>query len=65
MPTIGIRGGRRVWQEGDGRKTRYYTWDSMHGELEVFNRLGWHLGAVDPVTGTFLKPPVESRRLEL
>jgi hypothetical protein len=23
---------------------RLYTWDSLHGEIEVFNRPGKHLG---------------------
>ena len=31
--------------------TRYYTYDRLHGEIEVFNKRGKHLGPIDPVTG--------------
>jgi len=54
---------RKVWRNADG--TRYYTWDSLHGEVEVFDRRGYHLGSVDPVDGRFLKGPVQGRRLNV
>ncbi|PHV08945.1 hypothetical protein CSQ96_00140 [Janthinobacterium sp. BJB412] len=28
-----------------------HTWDSLHGEVEGFNRRGHHLGAFDAVSG--------------
>jgi len=37
------------WSSADGK--RIYTWDALHGEVEVFNRRGRHLGVVDAVTG--------------
>lgn len=52
----------------DGRKVyrgnrRYYSWDERHGEIEVFDKRGWHLGALDAVTGEFIKEADNSRRL--
>lgn len=52
-----------VWRTRDGRI--YYTWDSLHGELEAFNRRGRHLGAVDPMTGIAIKPAVRGRRINV
>ena len=34
--------GRKVYR-GNGR---LYSWDELHGEIEVFNKQGWHLGDV-------------------
>jgi hypothetical protein len=39
------------------------TWDSLHGEVEVFNKRGRHLGVVDPISGEFLKPAVKGRKI--
>lgn len=33
--SLGNRGGRKIWRSQDGK--RYYTWDSLHGEIEVFD----------------------------
>lgn len=35
-------GGQKVWRNADG--SRLYTWDALHGEIEVFNGRGRHLG---------------------
>ena len=45
--------------------TRYYEWDGLHGELEVYNRHGKHLGAVDPASGVFIKDPVKGRSIDV
>ena len=59
----GVRGGRQVWSSFD--QSRFYTWDSLHGEIEVFNKRGWHIGALDAMTGKFIKPPVKGRKLNV
>ncbi len=43
--------GRKVYR-GNGR---LYSWDELHGEIEVFNKQGWHLGALDAKTGELIK----------
>ena len=55
--------GRKVWANDDG--SRLYTWDSMHGEIEVFNNRGYHLGVLDAVNGQLIKPAVKGRRLDV
>ena len=61
--SLGAKRGQRVWASQDGE--RLYTWDSLHGEIEVFNRRGRHLGVLHPVTGELIKPAVRGRRLNL
>ncbi|WP_430017631.1 colicin E3/pyocin S6 family cytotoxin [Paenibacillus naphthalenovorans] len=56
-----VIGDRKVWRSEDGR--RLYTWDTLHGEIEVFNNRGFHLGSANAVTGEYIKPAVKGRRL--
>lgn len=58
---VSIEGGKKVYK--DVSESRYYTWDSLHGELEVFNKKGAHLGAANPLTGVMIKCPVKGRRI--
>jgi len=58
---VGIESGRKVYK--NEQENIYYTWDSLHGELEVFNKRGRHLGAADPITGELIKPAVKGRRI--
>lgn len=51
--SIGTRNGERRWKNIEG--TRLYTWDYLHGEIEVWNLRGDHLGALDPVSGDRIK----------
>lgn len=55
------RDGRKIWKSADG--DRLYTWDSLHGEIEVFNKRGHHLGVLDAVSGELIKPAVRGRKL--
>ncbi|MFC5315448.1 colicin E3/pyocin S6 family cytotoxin [Azospirillum rugosum] len=55
--------GRKVWKNQDG--TRYYSWDALHGEVEMFDRRGYHLGSLHPEDGRPLKDPVRGRRLNV
>lgn len=60
---LGFIAGDRRWRNSKG--TRLYTWDPLHGEIEVFNRRGHHLGAADAVTGVLIKPAVRGRRIDV
>ena len=53
--------GRKVYRNSD----RYFSWDELHGEVEVFNRIGYHLGSVDAITGKRKKDAVKGRRIHL
>jgi putative cytotoxic protein len=47
-----------------GKAKRYYVWDHTHGDVEVFDRYGRHLGTANPHTGQMIKPPVKGRSLD-
>jgi hypothetical protein len=63
MIRFGVRDGRQVWRNDE--TSRDSTWDSLHGEVEVFDKQGWHLGALHPQTGDLLKEAEKTRRLKL
>ena len=55
--------GKRIWRSPNQK--RFYTWDSLHGEVEVWDRRGYHLGSVDPMTGILVGGPVRGRRQDV
>jgi hypothetical protein len=61
--SLGAVNGEKRWRSKDGK--RLYTWDSLHGEVEVFNTRGRHLGAVDPATGRLKKQPKKGRKIDV
>ena len=60
---FGVRGNQQVWISKNG--ARYYTWDSLHGEIEVYNKKGFHLGSLDAITGEFIKPAIKGRKINV
>lgn len=60
---LGAFSGERRWRSSDGK--RLYTWDSLHGEIEVFNKRGRHLGVIDPIHGNLIKDAVKGRRIDV
>ena len=50
---------------GSGKNQRFYSWDNLHNEIEVFDRFGKHLGVMDPTTGEMIKSAVKGRWLKL
>lgn len=60
---LGAFDGERRWRSDGGK--RLYTWDSLYGEVEVFNARGRHLGALDPVTGSWVKSAVRGRKINV
>lgn len=63
MRKLKVVGTRQVWVNSD--TTRYFSWDSLHGEIECFNKRGRHLGAMNAVTGEFIKPADHGRTLDV
>lgn len=53
--------GRKIYRSKD----RYFSWDELHGEIEVFDRRGYHLGALDAVSGVPIKDAKRGRRLHV
>jgi hypothetical protein len=60
---LGFVYGALRWRSRDG--SRLYTWDGLHGEIEIFNSRGRHLGVVDAVTGMLTKPAVKGRKIDV
>ena len=50
-------------ESGKGR--RFYEWDYTHGDVEVYDGRGNHLGSADPATGLPTKPPNPGRSITL
>jgi filamentous hemagglutinin len=57
--------GRGRKTSGTGRDQRYYEWDYTHGDIEVYDRRGRHLGTMEPTTGDMYKDPVKGRSIDL
>ena len=60
---LGFVHGSRRWRSVSGK--RLYTWDDLHGEVEVFTARGVHLGAADAITGVLFKLPVKGRKIDV
>jgi hypothetical protein len=41
------------------------TWDSLHGEIEAFDRRGKHFAVLHPITGKEIKPARKGRRIRV
>jgi hypothetical protein len=48
-----------------GKKQNDHEWDHTHGDIEVDDSAGRHLGTMDPTTGNMTKPPVKGRMIEI
>jgi hypothetical protein len=60
---LGYIHGARRWRTSDGRYL--LTWDSLHAEIEVYDRHGRHRGVMDAVTGDWIKDAVPGRRIDV
>lgn len=54
--------GKPRWRSVD--KSRYYTWDSMHGEVEVFNKRKQHIAILNADGTLSNKQPESGRTLD-
>ncbi len=60
---LGYINGERRWRSPDGRYL--LTWDSLHGEIEVYDARGRHVGVTDVATGVGVKDAVRGRRIDV
>lgn len=60
--TVGAINGQKRWKSTDLK--RIYTWDSLHGEIEVFNKRGKHLGVLTP-DGNFKSGAIKGRTIDV
>jgi Cytotoxic len=59
---LGLVHGARRWRSRNGK--RLFTWDSLHGEIEVFDLLGRHVAVLN-ADGEWRKGPVSGRRIDV
>jgi hypothetical protein len=57
------RKGKPRWRSPDGDSL--FEWDSLHGEIEWYNKRGRHRGSLDAITGEVIKPEVRGRRIDV
>jgi hypothetical protein len=57
---LGSFGNRKRWR----CKKRLYEWDGLHGEIEVYDSRGNHLGVAN-CEGNFIKKAVKGRRIDV
>jgi hypothetical protein len=62
LDVVKVIDGRKVWASACGK--RLYTWDSLHGEIEAFNKHGFHLGVLN-CNGRVTKGAVKGRHLDV
>ncbi|HVX56682.1 MAG TPA: colicin E3/pyocin S6 family cytotoxin, partial [Candidatus Saccharimonadales bacterium] len=62
-PKTSMPGGGKRFRWKDPKGT-IYEWDYQHGEVEVYNKSGKHLGEFDPNTGAQTKPANPKRQVE-
>lgn len=53
--------GRQVYRG----KEKYYSWDELHGEIEVFDSRGRHLMVLDPQGEKIIKEAVRGRKIDV
>lgn len=74
--TNGTKAESKIWKKfqsaknglkksGSGKNLKYYSWDNLHNEIEVFDRFGKHLGVMDPTTGQMIKSAVKGRSINI
>ncbi len=52
---------RKRWKTPD---KKILEWDYQHGEIELYDKKGKHLGAYDPNTGNIVKPAKDDRNIK-
>lgn len=63
MAYLGFKNGQQRRRSSCER--RIYTWDGLHGEIEVFNPRGKHIGVIHAVTGDWIKDAVKRRSIDV
>ena len=57
------RSGGQRWQSDDG--SLFYEWDSLHGEIEVYDSRGNHYGVLNADGTPSPKPAIRGRKIDV
>ena len=63
MEKYRIINGRQTYR--NEARDRYYQWDEFHGEIEVYNKYGRHLGVLDAKSGHMIKEARRGRTIDV
>ena len=63
--TAKSKGNTRKFNSLKGKRLRHFEWDFENSEIEVYNRNGIHLGAMDPLTGKMIKDAKPGRKIDV
>jgi hypothetical protein len=55
--------GKQTWRSPCGK--RLYQWDELHGEIEVYNKRGKHVGVLHAVSGEAIGDAEEGRTIDV
>lgn len=55
-----VIGDTQIYRSND----KYYSWDGLHEEIEVFNKRGYHIMVLDPY-GNKIKDAVRGRKIDV
>lgn len=55
-----VIGDTQIYRAND----KFYSWDGLHGEIEVFNKRGYHIMVLDPF-GNKIKDAVRGRKIDV
>ncbi len=55
-----VSGGIQIYRGNN----KLYTWDGLHGEIEVYNKRGYHIMVLDP-NGNYIKDAVKGRKIDV
>ena len=58
-----MRGDYKVWRHRVEK--RYYTWDSLHGHIEAYDKRGRHVAVLDAFTGRRIGTAVSGRSIDV
>jgi len=47
---------RKPSAKGLGKHAEYLRWDKTHGDVEAYDKRGWHIGDYDPITKNLYRP---------
>lgn len=55
--------GKQIW--ANRNRTAFFTWDSLHGEIEAFDKKGRHNGSLNSLNGELIKEAVKGRTINV
>ena len=62
LTSVGVRNGKATYKDNNDY---YYQWDSLHGEWQMYNKRGRHIGVLNETGTRKIKDAIKSRKIQL